>query len=274
MKVCAITGSSGVLGKKALKMLPFKFLKFRGNIESYKVVKNWISKNNFDLLIHFAAKVPTKEVDLNFKKALQINQLGTKNIVKALKFKKQKPNWVFFASTSHVYKLNKKKVKTSENEKLVPSSKYGLTKKYAEKEIFMLKDTKIKFCIGRIFSFTDKNQKKPFFIPSVINKLKKNKNKNITFQNLNHYRDFISTKSIIKIILRLYKTKSTGVFNIGSGQNINLRDIVLLLGKKFNKNITFIDNKSPTYLISDNRKVLKKKIKIKFFRNNLNFFYN
>ena len=113
----------------------------------------------------------------------------------------------------------------------------------------MLKDTKIKFCIGRIFSFTDKNQKKPFFIPSVINKLKKNKNKNITFQNLNHYRDFISTKSIIKIILRLYKTKSTGVFNIGSGQNINLRDIVLLLGKKFNKNITFIDNKSPTYLI-------------------------
>ena len=111
MKVCAITGSSGVLGKKALKMLPFKFLKFRGNIESYKVVKNWISKNNFDLLIHFAAKVPTKEVDLNFKKALQINQLGTKNIVKALKFKKQKPNWVFFASTSHVYKLNKKKLR-------------------------------------------------------------------------------------------------------------------------------------------------------------------
>ena len=39
MKVCAITGSSGVLGKKALKMLPFKFLKFRGKIESYKAVK-------------------------------------------------------------------------------------------------------------------------------------------------------------------------------------------------------------------------------------------
>ena len=200
MKVCAITGSTGVLGKKALEILPFKFFKFKGNIENYKDVKNWISKNNFDLLIHFAAKVPKREVDLNFKKALQINHLGTRNLVKALKFKKKKPDWVFFASTSHVYKLNKKKVKMSENEKLFPSSKYGLTKKYAEKEIFRLKKTQIKFCIGRIFSFTDKRQKYPFFIPSVINKLKKSNSKNITLQNLNHYRDFISTKNIIKVI--------------------------------------------------------------------------
>ena len=55
------------------------------------------------------------------------------------------------------------------------------------------------------------------------------------------------------------------MFNIGSGQHINLRDIVLLLGKKYNKNVAFIDNKSPTYLISDNKKVLKKKVKIKPF---------
>ena len=33
--------------------------------------------------------------------------MGTRN---ALKYKKQKPDWVFFASTSHVYKLNKKKL--------------------------------------------------------------------------------------------------------------------------------------------------------------------
>ena len=64
------------------------------------------------------------------------------------------------------------------------------------------------------------------------------------------------------------------MFNIGSGQHINLRDIVLLLGKKYNKkNVAFIDNKSPTYLISDNKKVLKKKVKIKFLEI-IKFFYN
>ena len=94
--------------KKSSKDTTFQIFKFKGNIENYKDVKNWISKNNFDLLIHFAAKVPTAEVDLNFKKALKINYLGTRNLVKALKYRKQKPDWVFFASTSHVYKLNKK----------------------------------------------------------------------------------------------------------------------------------------------------------------------
>ena len=56
MKVCAITGPQ-VSRKKSLKILPFNF-EFKGKIENYKDVKNWVSKNNFDLLIHFA-KVPT-----------------------------------------------------------------------------------------------------------------------------------------------------------------------------------------------------------------------
>ena len=136
-----------------------------------------------------------------------------------------------------------------------------------------MKKNHIKICIGRIFSFTDKSQKKPFVIPSIINKLKKNKSKNITLQNLNQYRDFISTRNIIKVIFKLYKSKSTGVFNIGSGQKINLKNIALLLGKKYRKNITFLDNKYTSYLISDNKKIIKKKIKFKHFRNNLDFFY-
>ena len=46
MKVCAITGSTGVLGRKALKILPFKFLKFKGNIENY----NWMfGCNNYNI---------------------------------------------------------------------------------------------------------------------------------------------------------------------------------------------------------------------------------
>ena len=274
MKICAITGSTGILGKRVLETLPFKFSKFRGNIANFKEVKHWIFKNEFDLLIHLAAKVPTKQVQSNFKKALKINHIGTKNIVEALKLKKNKPEWVFFASTSHVYKLNHKKVKTSEKEKLNPLSKYGFTKKKAENEIMRLKNMKIKYCIGRIFSFTDTNQKKPFVIPSIINKFKKTKKKEVVLKNLNHYRDFISTKNISKIILSLYNTRSSGTFNIGSGNNINIKDIAILLAKKYKKKIKFQDNKIPTFLISDNRKILKKKIKIKPFKKNLKFFYN
>ena len=81
MKVCAITGSSGILGKKVLQNLPFKFLVFRGDVSNKKNVESWIFKNNFDLFIHFAAIVPTNIVSKNYKKAYQVNVVGTKNVI-------------------------------------------------------------------------------------------------------------------------------------------------------------------------------------------------
>ena len=273
MEICAITGSSGVLGKKIKKLLPYKFYEFKDDVTNYKDVFEWLRKKNFSLLIHLAAKVPTKAVDQNYKYSLKVNQIGTRNIVKALSLKKNKPKWVFFSSTSHVYKIQKKNIKISENNKLSPSSKYGTTKIKAESEILKLRKSNIKFCIGRIFSFTDHNQKIPYVIPSIIKKIKFSKKKEIKLNNLNHFRDFISTSKITKIIDKLYKTKSTGIYNIGSGQAINIKDIAKLLAKKYKKNIKFKDNKETTYLISNNSKIKKKGIKFKKFSNNLNFFY-
>lgn len=273
MEICAITGSSGVLGKKIKKLLPYKFYEFKDDVTNYKDVFEWLRKKNFSLLIHLAAKVPTKTVDQNYKYSLKVNQIGTRNIVKALSLKKNKPKWVFFSSTSHVYKIKKKNIKISENYKLSPSSKYGTTKIKAESEILKLKKSNIKFCIGRIFSFTDYDQKIPYVIPSIIKKIKFSKKKEIKLNNLNHFRDFLSTSKITKIVDKLYKTKSTGIYNIGSGEAINIKDIAKLFAKKYKKNIKFEDNKETTYLISNNDKIKKKGIKFKKFSNNLNFFY-
>tara|TARA_B100000963_G_scaffold227335_1_gene198280 strand:- start:13324 stop:14148 length:825 start_codon:yes stop_codon:yes gene_type:complete len=273
MEVCAITGSKGVLGSKIRKLLPFKFYEFKGNITNFKDVNDWIKRKDFKLLIHLAAKVPTGDVEKNYKKALNTNHLGTKNIVRALILKKNRPRWVFFSSSSHVYKLSKKKIKIKESAKLSPFSKYGTTKKKAEKEILKLKKHKINYCIGRIFSFTDLNQKPPYVIPSIISKIKFSKKNVVVLRNLNHFRDFLSTNDLCKTIEKLYKTNSRGIYNIGSGEGISLKTIALLFGSKFKKKIIFKDNKRTSYLISNNSKILKKKIKFKKFSNNINFLY-
>ena len=66
-------------------------------------------------------------------------------------------NWFFFASTSHVYPTQKKKI--SEKNKTKPSSKYGKTKLLAENYIKKkLKNKKFGFCIGRIFSIFDNKE--------------------------------------------------------------------------------------------------------------------
>ena len=267
MLKCGITGSSGVLGNAIRKELNYEFILFKGRIENKKNIYQWVKNNDFDLIIHLAAIVPTNIVNNNFNKANKINYIGTKNIVNAIL--KYKPNlkWFFFSSTSHVYKLKKIFTKVDEKSATYPSTKYGLTKLRAENYIInKMKKSMVKYCIGRIFSYSSPFQKKSYLIPSLINKIKESKSKSIIFKNLSHYRDFSSLKSISRAINTLRKNKSTGIYNIGSGKSFLLEDIAKYICKKFNKKFIFKQNKK-TFLIGNINKLNKLG-----FNNNENFY--
>ena len=66
MLKCGITGWSGVLGIAIRKELNYRFIPFKGRIENKKNIYRWIKNNNFDLIIHLAAVVPTIIVNNNF----------------------------------------------------------------------------------------------------------------------------------------------------------------------------------------------------------------
>jgi len=273
MLKCAITGASGVLGKRLRQILPYKFYSFKNNITDYNKVLKWINSKQFDLVIHLAAIVPTNRVNKNFKIAKKINVDGTKNVIQAISTLRKPPKWFFFASTSHVYSSTSFYKKISEKYKTKPYSKYGKTKKEAEKIIQKkFNDKNIKFCIGRIFSFTDKRQKPPYVIPSLFAKIKK-KRKSILLNNLNHYRDFISTKDIASAINLLFKKKKIGIFNIGSGNSINIKSIAKIIAKKEKRKIIFSTDNKPTYLLSDSKKLKQLGWKPKKFKNNMSYFY-
>ena len=56
MEVCAITGSSGVLGEKIKKQLPYKFYEFKDDITVYEDVLEWIRKKKLFLIDSFGCK--------------------------------------------------------------------------------------------------------------------------------------------------------------------------------------------------------------------------
>ena len=274
MLKCGITGSTGVLGKRIIEFLPYKFFPFKNKIENFDKVQNWVNSNRFDIIIHLAAIVPINKVNKNLKKAKLVNVQGTKNIIRAILNSTNPPKWFFYASTSHVYPSNLSSKKLSEKNKTKPYTQYGLTKRSGEKLVEKnFKNKKIKFCIGRIFSFTDKRQKFPFVIPSLISKIKNFKHKRITLYNLNHYRDFICTKDIANAIKLLSKHQSTGIYNIGSGYQISLELIASFIAKKFKKKLTFIRNKKSSYLISNSNKLKKLGWKPKKYKKNMSYFF-
>lgn len=258
-KTIAISGANGILGKKFIsKLNKYSYQIVNFDICNSNKLKKWIRTKKFDAFIHLAAIVPLKKVKKNKLLAYRTNFLATKIIVDSIvKYKNKNDFFFFYASTSHVYKTSDSKIK--ENSKLNPLSYYATTKYLSENYILKnMKNTKINYSIGRIFSFTDYGQHKSFLIPSIFNLLSE-KRKVSQFSDLNQYRDFISTSDIVSAINCLFKKKAKGIFNIGSGKKFYLKNLVLLIKKKFFKNqkISFFNMKKGKNLVSNNLKILK-----------------
>tara|TARA_B100001250_G_C19717374_1_gene752147 strand:+ start:1 stop:780 length:780 start_codon:yes stop_codon:yes gene_type:complete len=246
---CGITGHTGNLGSVLIKSNKnIKFFKFNGDITNKNLVKKWINSNDFEYIVHLAAIVPTKKVVKKYKLAKKVNFVGTKNIIDSLLLSKKRISWFFFASTSHVYSFSKNKIK--ETNKIKPISKYGKTKLFAENYIRnKLIKNNIKFCIGRIFSIYD-NKNSDFLISNLKKKMSYKKDK-VILSNLNHFRDFVTTKYISKVIVFLMKKKINGLINIGSGRKTHLKKVAIEMANKYKKKIEITDNINPTTMISD-----------------------
>ena len=78
---CGITGSRGILGRRVRQNLPYRFYEFKKDITKKKELKNWIDRNNFDIFIHLAAKVPARRVHKGYKNSFNVNVNGTLNLI-------------------------------------------------------------------------------------------------------------------------------------------------------------------------------------------------
>ena len=258
MTASGITGSTGLIGREIIKNKLGKFKKFTGDLKKKNDVYKWIKENKFDTFFHLASLVSVKDANKNYLKAKNINFIGTKHIIDAIIKFNPKLKWFFFTSSAHVYEIPRKNKLITENSKIKPFSKYGKTKLLAERYIIKkLSQKKIPYCIVRIFNIADKKQSKTFFYQSTIKKIKKSKSKKVKFENIDHYRDFINLKYLIKIIKKIYTKKITGIYNLGSGKKTHLINLVDLLCKKYTKKLDLINNNHTTYLVANISKLKK-----------------
>tara|TARA_B100000795_G_C22780858_1_gene432200 strand:- start:596 stop:1447 length:852 start_codon:yes stop_codon:yes gene_type:complete len=267
-KTVGITGSTGFLGsvlkKKIINSRKYRLKIFEGNITNKLELREWFKKNKFDYFIHLAAVVPTNKVKKNPSIAKIINITGTKNIIREIN-KSKTIKWLFYSSTSHVYKFNNKKIKETSIKK--PFSIYGKTKLKAEMCIKKNINNKTKFCIGRIFSLEGKQKDKNYFIPGLVKKIKEKKIINL---DGSLFRDFIHVEDVADVIIKLLKNETKGEYNIASGEKTEFTEIIKIFKKVSKKKLFFNDIKSLNSMsgYADISKINKKinwtpKIKIK-----------
>jgi len=227
-KMIGITGGSGTICKilsENLINIGFKPNLFNGDIRKNEDIVKWMKFKKFDIIFHLAAIVPINEVNKNKFEAYSVNVDGTINLLSCIRKLKINP-WIFYASTSHVYKI--KDIPIKEDDEIQPLNIYGETKYLAERicESFV-KSYGCKICIGRIFSFYHDTQLPPFLYPTIKRRLIiEDLSKSFFLRGAHNIRDIMNAEDVVDKIIKLMQLNYSGIINIGSGKGTTIEDFV------------------------------------------------
>jgi dTDP-4-dehydrorhamnose reductase len=133
--VVLITGSSGTLGRELVKKIPsaLKPTHSELDITDYQAVLNYFDNHSeIDTVIHTAAMTGIRECEINKISAMNINVIGTRNIVDVIQ-KTKKNIFLNYISTACVFDGHNEMY----NEESIPYPEnfYALTKLLGEYEV-------------------------------------------------------------------------------------------------------------------------------------------
>ena len=242
MHIIAINGYKSFIAKNFIKKYKkkYKIIHYKKDINNLKEFKKFSIKNKFSHFIFFAG-LNRQKCSVDKSKCLKTNFLSVKDTVNYFNTLSDRPHLIFI-STSHVYGSSKKNLKEVSNPK--PKNLYAKLKLRSENYI---KKNYSKYCILRLFNVYGKDQPQGFFIPDMIDKIKK-KQKIIIDKSV---RDFVHVDEVSSIINFIIKKNMFSVFNAGSGIGHSLRYVINKIGKKIKAKPIISLNKTSSKIVAD-----------------------
>ena len=254
MKKVLITGGAGFIGsnlcdfllKKKFNItvfdnlssgrisnLPKKINFVKIDIRNRRLLKKHFK--NFNFVVHLAAMPILQQAIDNPKECIDINLIGTQNIIE---FCLKKNSKLIFASTCAVYPLDLK-VKATENNPGKLINPYSISKFAAENLInFYVQQKKLKSVILRFFNVYGRKQNPNSQYSGVIAKFIKNSKKNLNLELYNNgkqKRDFINVSDICEAIYKSFSYKNFDIFNVGTGNDVRIKDLAKIIVKNSKK---------------------------------------
>lgn len=193
-------------------------------IENIKLLKNYKKINLIFNNFYPAAKIndlSQSNYDVFYKQSLLVNSEILRNI------NKKKINKIIYTSSSAVYGSINENYDDNLNKKIYTSTKI------ANENLFIsfCQQNAIPYIIARVFNIYGSN-KDNFSIFSKLISAHKLKKKFIVNNNGVSIRDFIHVNDVAKIYNILLKNNNcNGVFDIGTGRGIKIKDILDFIGK-------------------------------------------
>ena len=240
--------------KKKLKII-------KGDITDEKVVSRAVKDQEF--IIHLAALpfIPDSfHYPANF---FNVNAIGTVNLLWKSIQSKTVTRFIHI-STSEVYGTAQH-VPMDENHPTAPHSTYAVSKLAGDRVAFTLhKENGFPVVIIRPFNSYGPQYTQPYIIPEIMNQLLIG-NKELMLGNIDATRDFTYVSDTANAIIRsLDSKKAVGeIINVGSGNEISIRDLAFKISKVAKKKIKIRHDESRerpydvNRLICNNKKASK-----------------
>lgn len=227
---------------------------YKCDINDYNSLNKVFTENEFDGVIHFAAKLDVEESNRLPFDYYETNVAGTNNLLRCML--KNNVNSIVFSSTAAVYGDTLEAIKIEEDAKVLPLNNYGLSKLMGEQIIEAgYKAHGINYINFRYFNVAGSRKigKKiddfTTLIPRIITSVK-NDDKLIVFGN--DYptkdgtcvRDYIHVVDLAKAhiigIERLINNdKVSGTYNLGSSEGFSVMEVIATTNKILDKDVNY-----------------------------------
>lgn len=213
------------------------------DILNEEVVKEVLKETMPDYLINLAA---ISSVGLSWKipqKTIEVNTIGTLNILEAVK--ENCPNCkVMLIGSSEEYEQKEEPLK--EEDTVNANNPYGISKIAAENFAKMYKQRyNMKIVCTRSFNHTGIGQTDTFAIPSFCKQVaeieKSGKDGKIYVGNLSAFRDISDVKDVVKTYRMLLENETEDlIYNVGSGKAYKIEELLEYIISLSNQKIEII----------------------------------
>ncbi len=239
-----VTGGNGYLGTFLVKALEKEnanvfvasrnaellYNHFTVDITDFDAIHKVVQEIQPDVVFHLAANISRSRDFAIYNDMAKVNVTGTLNVLQALQ---NLDAHFIFTSSSEIYGNNTSPF--NENQLPKPVSPYSLSKVNAEMLIqtYCLNHNK-KFTNLRIFNFYGEHMPEDFFIPQMINSLKREEDFLMTKGE--QTRDFLYVDDVVQALLLTAKNTNSynETMNVCSGKGTKLNELAAAVNKKMN----------------------------------------
>ena len=179
-----------------------------------------------DYIVHLAAI--SFVAHGNTAEIYQVNQLGTINLLDAIRKNAPEVKKVLIASSANIYG-NTAALPITESVPSAPVNHYGMSKVTMELATRLYTDLPI--VLSRPFNYTGCGQSPNFLIPKIVNAFKAGQ-RAIELGNLDVSRDFSDVRDVVAAYLRLLETDiAAPAYNVCSGTATSLLSVIETLNE-------------------------------------------